>query len=301
MTRLIRSWLVAAFPARLRARLRHLGRPQNLSQYPLQCDVWSERSKYFRARTSDGREICILPETATDLKTHFQGEHAPEIHTFLHFARSPGVLFDAGASNGFFSLFYCASHPQNRAVGFEPSELFRNRIREMVELNRMSARLTVEPFALGAVPGESELWFDPDGGFVQVGDFPGTARERMRRTLFQTRTIDGECARLGLIPTVVKIDIEGNEWEALQGATKLLGENPPVIFLELHLNYLEHRGIQPQAVTDLLERFGYTFFSHDGRRLSARKVSGSWQPVVRVVARPPANSGRRNSEAVPAI
>ena len=39
----------------------------------------------------------------------------------------------------------------------------------------------------------------------------------------------------------MKIDIEGFEWEALQGGRELLAGARPRLFLELHLNELEQR------------------------------------------------------------
>jgi hypothetical protein len=47
-------------------------------------------------------------------------------------------------------------------------------------------------------------------------------------------TIDTLVAETGFIPQVLSFDIEGSEWEALQGAEQTLRQHKPAIYLSLH-------------------------------------------------------------------
>jgi len=170
-------------------------------------------------------------------------------------------------------------------VVFEPSQLFVGRIRELLRLNDLGGRVAIVAKAVGSEPSEQELLLDEEGGYVQAAQFPGTVRGSWRKIVLQTTTLDAECGRLGFSPTLLKIDIEGYEWEALQGADRILDEFKPEIFLELHLSYLEHRGLNPREVVARLERHGYRFWSLMDKPLASRQISGSWSPVVRLIAR----------------
>jgi len=103
----------------------------------------------------------------------------------------------------------------------------------------------------------------------------------------QMTTLDDECERLGIYPDVLKIDIEGYEYEALRGATELLKSARPVICLELHLDLLEQRGINPKLICDQLTSNGYGFFSCLGQRMSPQQVYESAHAVLRLIAKPP--------------
>ena len=230
----------------------------------------------------------ILAETRADLETQFQhAEHAAEMRAFLRSGSSPGHFLDVGANNGFFACIFCLFHSSNRAVAFEPSQLFVGRIRELLQLNDLGERISIVGKAVGSEASEQELLLDEEGGYVQSAQFPGTARGSWRRIVLQTTTLDAECSRLVFSPSLLKIDIEGYEWEALQGADGILDEFKPEIFLELHLSYLEHRGLNPREVITRLERHGYRFWSLSDKRLAPREISGSWSPVVRLIARRP--------------
>jgi len=74
------------------------------------------------------------------------------------------------------------------------------------------------------------------------------------------------------IPTHLKIDVEGFEVEVLRGARKTLTRSRPILFLELHLNYLEHRSMAPKESIALLQEAGYRFRLLDGTPIGEREL-----------------------------
>jgi hypothetical protein len=58
-----------------------------------------------------------------------------------------------------------------------------------------------------------------------------------------------------------------------------------VLFLELHLNYLEERNLSPKRVVELLQDCGYSFFTYAGAKLNAADVFGTPLGICHVVAR----------------
>jgi len=79
-------------------------------------------------------------------------------------------------------------------------------------------------------------------GFVAAHDDPEAAR----------LTIDTLAEESGFLPDVMKIDIEGWEVEALQGARTVLGQRKPALIIEVHGFDLE------QQCLTLLASYGYT-------------------------------------------
>jgi hypothetical protein len=97
-------------------------------------------------------------------------------------------------------------------------------------------------------------------------------------------SLDREVERLGLEPDLLKIDVEGFEYEVLLGARGLLARRKPPICLELHLGLLERRGVAPRQVVELLQSHGYGFRTYHGRVLSADDVWDSMHAIFRFVA-----------------
>jgi FkbM family methyltransferase len=235
-----------------------------------------------------GPSIAIPAECLADMQQHFATREAvAELDRFMRHTGTPGVLFDVGANNGLFSAAYCLAHPLNRAVAFEPSPPLVERIRQMARLNGIEDRLEVVAKAVGDSSGELQLKLARRGGFVQVESFAGTAQNEWESVTIAATTLDLESAG-GYRPTILKIDVEGYESEVLRGAAALIRSARPTIFLEVHLNYLEQRGISPHDVTGPIAACGYEFTDLSGRRRSARSISKSWASVLHVIGHPAA-------------
>jgi hypothetical protein len=56
---------------------------------------------------------------------------------------------------------------------------------------------------------------------------------------------------------LIKIDIEGNELAALQGAIKTIEKDKPTIIVELLRKWMKPFGHQPQEVVEILNKLGY--------------------------------------------
>ena len=97
-------------------------------------------------------------------------------------------------------------------------------------------------------------------------------------------SLDDEVRSSGVAPDLLKIDVEGYEYEVLVGARVLLRERKPAICLELHLDLLERRGQSPIDVLGELQSHGYQFRSCAGDDLSASQICNSMYAVRRFVA-----------------
>ena len=201
-------------------------------------------------------------------------------------ARDPGgVLFDIGAHCGLVSTLWCAARPSNRAFSFEPSPSLGRRLFEIRDLNQFGDRMTINQVGIGAANGTAAMLMDPVGGFVQSRHFDHTMWSAPQSIEVPIETIQAATERLRAIPNCVKIDIEGYEFEAIEGSSRFLAQHKPVLFLELHLNYLEQRKLRAQEVVELLQECGYAFFTYGGTELRAAEIYESPLAIYHLVAR----------------
>jgi FkbM family methyltransferase len=145
----------------------------------------------------------------------------------------PGdVIWDVGANVGFFSTRFAQwTGPQGSVYAFEPAP-------------DIAARLRVATAPFGNVVIVEQGLSDTDGtaGFLRDRKDDGAtsriavpgdrkARETIRITTGDLLIANGTVAA----PDVIKMDIEGHEFEALMGVAGLLSTRPPRhLFIEMH-------------------------------------------------------------------
>lgn len=152
---------------------------------------------------------------------------------------NPGeTVFDVGANIGFYSVLFSRwVGPQGKVIAFEPDPDNVALLRRNLELNGC-ANSTVREVALGRAQEASVFSRDPTTGATgHLGRGPtygetlfGVGREFLIPV--KTETIDAEAQSLGG-PDVVKLDIEGGEYEVLCGGSRVLREQRPLVISEL--------------------------------------------------------------------
>lgn len=169
------------------------------------------------------------------------------------------TFFDVGANAGFFTLVAAkAVGSQGRCVAFDPSPVNHENIQEQLRLNclryceavmeAVADRDGREQFSFGA-PGS------PTGKLGQGG-----TREQTIDVV--VTTIDRAVERFG-VPNVIKMDIEGAEVKALEGAKDTLLRHRPTWIIELHGSECA------TGVYSILSQAGYVFLDLNGSNIPA--------------------------------
>jgi FkbM family methyltransferase len=194
------------------------------------------------------------------LNPHFAGAawESIERESYERFARTvqPGdIVYDVGASIGTYSLVALQkSAPDGRVVAYEPVELTRKFLIDHLQWNNTIDRAIVRPVCCGLESQEVPLYFREE---EMIGDsglvpFPGAQMK-----IVQVRSLDSEVANLGLVPTIIKIDVEGWEFDMLKGSEETLKRYGPTLFLSLHPKVLAQWKVSPETVQAWLEERGY--------------------------------------------
>ena len=146
------------------------------------------------------------------------------------FCRSVGAgdrVLDIGASLGYYSLLAGGLvGPEGRVGAVEPDPHNLRFLEAHRRANRFEDRLHVMPLALSDQAGT--LKFDRGSG-TGTGKLSGEGGLSV-----EVQTLDGLVERLGWLPTLVKIDVEGAELGVLEGGEAVLTESRPTILLSTH-------------------------------------------------------------------
>lgn len=139
---------------------------------------------------------------------------------------APATVIDVGAHRGQFALAVRAVLPAARIVALEPQPAAAARFRRVFAGD---ARVRLHPVAAAARNGEATLYLagrsDSSSllppGALQAKIFPGTAEVARRRV--SCVRLDALLATEALAPPVLlKLDVQGGELAALEGATDWL-------------------------------------------------------------------------------
>jgi FkbM family methyltransferase len=154
----------------------------------------------------------------------------------------PGwTVLDIGVSVGIFSILMsrCVG-PSGKVFSFEPNPDVHPQLKEM--LNANSARnVEIVPFAIADKPGELDFLrivasnVRREASSLKIHEtteeLSSEAREIIR---VPVTTVDIFVKQCGIIPNMMKIDVEGADLEAITGAEQTIRVHHPVIQLELH-------------------------------------------------------------------
>jgi FkbM family methyltransferase len=178
----------------------------------------------------------------------------------VRLARPGWTFIDIGANAGYFSLLAAGlGGPSSRVVAFEPNPALVAMLAESVSINAFD-QVTVEAAACSESSGQAALALSPEPRNSGLSSLePSVAATwSSARLPVPTVRLDEYCQERGLVPDVVKIDVEGHERSAVRGMTGLLGQHLPAAIV-CELSGDPRRAGSAQVVGDLAA-FGYEAF-----------------------------------------
>jgi len=167
------------------------------------------------------------------------------------------VVYDVGAFHGILTLFFALRGAQ--VIAYEPNEANQARLIENIRLNHLT-NVQVRKLGVGSQPGSGTLHYVPQmaGGGTLNPNAIASASQRVDIT-----TLDQDIAHDALPPPdLIKIDIEGLELEALEGARATLDAYHPALFLEMHGETMGEKKRKALEIIAFLRNAGYTDILH---------------------------------------
>ena len=202
-----------------------------------------------------GLRFHVHTAEETGRRMYYYKEYEPaQESVFLELIQPRSLVFDVGANMGLFSLLSASRGAF--VVSFEPSRLLAAKFSQNLALNRLHNVLLVTE-AVSNSQGTISFYETRVGncGVGRVFAF-GHNQNAVPSYSVCTNTVDSYVARFGM-PALIKMDIEGAEWLALQGASATFKRpDAPDLLLEFHPQELQFLGGSLDSCLALLDSYG---------------------------------------------
>ena len=140
-----------------------------------------------------------------------------------------GIIFDCGANIGLFTM-HAAQNRDAKIYAFEPNPSVYGRLKKNIEINNLS-NVSVYPLAIGAERGKSKLCWDSS---TLSGKISESVSEGNNSAEIEITTLDHICSEHEVrFIDLLKLDVEGKEYEALKGGRQTLKTTKKLV-LEYH-------------------------------------------------------------------
>lgn len=168
----------------------------------------------------------------------------------------PGDWFvDCGANIGYFTL--CAAKwvgNTGRVDAYEPDPINRLRLEEHLHRNGVDTIVRVHRVGVSSKPGSFDFYHPSTSGKINHGSaslFASLVEDGEKFTIETVRMdqhLDG-------VPNLIKMDIEGAEYDAIEGMSKILASSkPPHMIIEHNLESIAASGHKAGDVFSLLRQ-----------------------------------------------
>lgn len=145
----------------------------------------------------------------------------------LHFLRKEDTFLDIGANIGSYTLL-ASGHVGAQSISFEPFPKTFKVLKQNIELNELSTKVTAYNMALADKVGTLAF----TSGLDTMNHIATSNEQNVIEV--QVSTLDTILTE-AQVPTLIKIDVEGFETAVIQGAKKTLqNENIKAVIIELN-------------------------------------------------------------------
>ena len=171
----------------------------------------------------------------------------------------PGfVVYDIGANVGYFTLLAAVlTGEKGQVYAFEPLPRNIEFLKKHISLNNLS-NVEVIQAAVSDHSGEALFEF---GASTAMGHLSPTGDLRIKMVSLDRMIANGNL----FAPDVIKIDVEGAEYEVLRGAENLIETSHPILFLDTHQREAHQNTLQ------FLREHKYQIKILDGKSLQESK------------------------------
>ncbi len=171
------------------------------------------------------------------------------------------VVFDVGAYIGQFALLAARLTERLRVFAFEPTPSVFAQLQRNVQLNRCD-NVSCENVALSNADGTAQFYFYPNS--ADQNSLKPLTDDWVNSVEVKLQTIDSFVKQRALKRLdVVKVDVEGNELAALQGAAESLRAFDPALIIEISRHQRSSYGYTGAEIKAFLAQFGIECFRID--------------------------------------
>lgn len=233
-----------------------IGRPDNPSRvatlaHNLLNRVPSAESQVYECQGALAG--CRMSIDWNRFRSFVYGTWEPDVLRAVIATVKPGMtVIDIGAHIGYYTLLFAKCVGLNgRVVAFEPLPANFELLERNIQLNELTC---VQAFSQAVFSGNEELILTVPDDLPHSGDASVFQNRGAKQFRVPAIALDTFCESAGLRPDILKMDVEGAEYDVLMGARKTIDRFSPKLLIELH-HFDGNLSAHP--VPDLLSRWGY--------------------------------------------
>lgn len=197
---------------------------------------------------------------------YYENNYEADNYNFLKQQVKPEMhIIDIGAHLGLFSA--CASQltgPPGKIICIEPTPGTFSILKETIRLNHCT-NVTAVQAAVSDKEGMATFYVSHTAGCNSNSLVKNRAEKDLSSYDVRLVTMDGLVQHYALHPSLIKIDVEGAELDALKGGLHTLATLKPVLILGLHPAFINQKGDSLEAIWDLLHSNRYEVKAEDKR------------------------------------
>ncbi len=225
----------------------------------------------------NGLNIWIYPKNEICRSMYVRGIYDPNMAVFVQaFLPKGGVLLDVGANMGYFSLIAAQFDSLCKVIAVEPSSRDYKRLVQNIELNSLSDRVKSVMIAVGDRLGKKNIQIAPEerNGLNTLGAgfaYKGIEKEAVEEV--NVTTIDSIVNGEGLDRVdVIKLDIEGSEVRALEGARDTINSYRPVIIVGVNSDALVKSNRSIRDLENIIAELNYDMYKRNTEEFGLKKI-----------------------------
>jgi FkbM family methyltransferase len=197
--------------------------------------------KFFMRPTPSASSILLADPLYEDEETRFVKQKIEKGDTVL----------DIGANFGWYTVHF--ARWAAKVYSFEPIPFTYKELKDNIALNGCK-NVEMINSAVGDKKGSINFFLPKTFGGSATASEHNYFGEKIAVNMI---TLDKYAEENDIRPDFIKADIEGGEFEMLQGGIKTLTRFHPDLFLEIEEQHTNRFGYKPRDIISFLERLGY--------------------------------------------
>ena len=219
------------------------------------CDDYLVSRYYYTGFDEEIQEIALLESLMKDAK----------------------VFFDIGAFNGLFSIALGKKCPKLQVHCFEPHPANFERTKHNAAINKLD-NVCLHHMGISDKAGVLDFYIPQDKSMTTISSFDASFYNRHSgaqptRHAVATTSLDFFCEEKEIYPQFIKIDVEGHEYEVLNGAKHVIEAHRPTILCEIFTMQFDDDGMFQASLpkvynlNETVKNLGYDIYMIEGGQL----------------------------------
>ena len=205
--------------------------------------------------------LNIFNDDSSAVKHFWRGFHELEaLDIWYSIARNEGSFIDVGAHTGLYTLAAIKANSENNVICFEPYFMNLSRLITNLRLNGVFKNISTNLGAISNFDGKSKFYITTERSYMGQGGKIG--KKGIDTNVYKLDTLYFKKLEKKL--QAIKIDTEGEDFNVLLGAEKLIKEHKPKIIIEVREenkidigNFLKSNSYKIYNIKDMDNEYNY--------------------------------------------